>query len=104
MHKVDLLRLQKEIYGEKDFRPLAKEQMNLIERISHNVHQIKIGVDELLDAKQKAQSIKDNQKQAEAFCQEVKPLFSKIREDTTSKPVGNLFFLSFLSQKKRLRI
>ena len=77
---IDNVKGLKEIYGEIDFRPLAKEQMNLIERISHNVHQIKIGVDELLEAKQRAQSIKDNQKQAEAFCQEVKPLFSKIRE------------------------
>jgi len=77
---IDNVKGLKEIYGEIDFRPLAKEQMNLIERISHNVHQIKIGVDELLDAKQRAQSIKDNQKQAEAFCQEVKPLFLKIRE------------------------
>mgnify|MGYP000898073724 CR=1 FL=1 len=77
---IDNVKGLKEIYGEIDFKPLAKEQMNLIERISHNVHQIKIGVDELLEAKQKAQSIKDNQKQAEAFCQEVKPLFSKIRE------------------------
>ena len=30
--------------------------------------------------------------------------FSKIREDTTNKLVANFFFLSFLSQKKRLRI
>ena len=77
---IDNVKGLKEIYGEIDFRPLAKEQMNLIERISHNVHQIKIGVDELLDAKQRAEAIEDNQKQAEAFCQEVKPLFSKIRE------------------------
>ena len=77
---IDNVKGLKEIYGEKDFKPLAKEQMNLIERISHNVHQIKIGVDELLDAKQRAEAIEDNQKQAEVFCQEVKPLFSKIRE------------------------
>ena len=70
----------KEIYGEKDFRPLAKEQMSLIERISQSVHQIKVGVDDLLEAKDKAKSIKDSQKQAEAFCNNVKPLFPNIRE------------------------
>lgn len=70
----------KEIYGEKDFRPLAKEQMSLIERISQSVHQIKVGVDELLEAKDKAKSIEDSQKQAEAFCNNVKPLFPNIRE------------------------
>lgn len=69
----------KEIYG-NDFKSLAKEQMNLIERISENVHQIKLGVDELLKAKEKARNISDRQKQAEEYCQKVKPIFAQIRE------------------------
>ena len=67
----------KEIYGEK-FRELAKEQLSLIESISENVHQIKLGVDELLYAKEKARNISNRQKQAEEYCQKVKPIFTKI--------------------------
>ena len=73
----------KEIYGEK-FRELAKEQLSLIESISENVHQIKLGVDELLYAKEKARNISNRQKQAEEYCQKVKPIFTKIREASDS--------------------
>ena len=73
----------KEIYGEK-FRELAKEQLSLIESISENVHQIKLGVDELLSAKEKARNISNHQRQAEEYCQKVKPIFTKIREASDS--------------------
>ena len=73
----------KEIYGEK-FRELAKEQLSFIESISENVHQIKLGVDELLSAKEKARNISNHQRQAEEYCQKVKPIFTKIREASDS--------------------
>ncbi len=69
----------KEIFGEKEFKSLANEQMELIKAISHNVHQIKNGVDELIAAKDKASSM-HGQKQAETYCNDVKPRFDKIRE------------------------
>lgn len=69
----------KEIFGDKEFKSLATEQMDLIRNISENVHQIKVGVDELLIAKEKAASL-HGQKQAEAYCNDVKPRFEKIRE------------------------
>lgn len=75
---IDNVKGLKEIYGE-NFQPLAREQMNLIERISENVHQIKIGVDELLTEKNTAKSINQKQEKAEVFCGKVKPLFEKIR-------------------------
>ena len=68
----------KEIFGDKEFQALAKEQMEIIKSISANVHQIKVGVDELLAAKDKASSL-HGQKQAEAYCDDVKPRFEKIR-------------------------
>ncbi len=74
----------KEIFGEKEFKDLAREQMDLIRDISANVHQIKVGVDELLAAKDHANSISDLQKQAESFCNEVKPRFDKIRDASDS--------------------
>ncbi len=69
----------KEIYGDQDFKPLAKEQMQLIASISENVSIIKVGVDDLLSAKEKAVSTKGSQAQAEAYCNEVKPYFDTIR-------------------------
>ena len=80
---IENVRGLKEIYGEK-FRELAKEQLSLIESISENVHQIKLGVDELSYAKEKARNISNRQKQAEEYCQKVKPIFTKIREASDS--------------------
>ena len=59
---------------------MAKEQLSLISQISENVSIIKTGVDELLAAKAKAKATEGSQKQAEAYCFKVKPLFDKIRE------------------------
>lgn len=76
---IDNVKGLKEIFSEKEFESLAKEQMDLIRSISHNVSQIKVGVDELLDAKDKAEK-EHGQKQAEKYCDDVRPRFDKIRE------------------------
>lgn len=76
---IDNVKGLKEIFGEKEFESLAKEQMNLIRRISENVAQIKVGVDELLAAKEEATQM-HGQEQAEKYCHDVKPRFDKIRE------------------------
>lgn len=68
----------KEIYGDDEFRTLAKEQMDMIRSISENVHQIKTGVDELLAAREKARELTGHE-QADSYCNEVKPLFDTIR-------------------------
>ncbi len=68
----------KEIFSDKEYKTLAKEQLNLIADISANVAEIKVGVDELLNAKDKASTL-HGQKQAEAYCNDVKPKFDKIR-------------------------
>lgn len=70
----------KEIFNDEEFERLAIEQKNLIRIISGHVHNIKVGVDNLLIAKQKAKSIKDSESQAKAYCNDVKPLFDAIRE------------------------
>ncbi|AZI21236.1 glutamine synthetase III family protein [Chryseobacterium taklimakanense] len=76
---IDNVKGLKEIFGDKEFEPLAREQMDLIKGISANVAQIKVGVDELLAAKETASKM-HGQKQAEAYCNDVKPRFDKIRE------------------------
>lgn len=69
----------KEIFDEKEFESLAKEQKDLIRGISTNVHQIKVGVEELIKAKENAMTL-HGQEQAEAYCNNVKPRFDKIRD------------------------
>lgn len=77
---IDNVKGLKEIFGEAEFKSLAKEQINLIADISKNVSQIKIGVDNLLAAKRKAKTTQNSQAQAEEYCFQVKPLFDPIRE------------------------
>ncbi len=70
----------KEIFGEKEFRNLAKEQMNMIAEISEHVSIIKVEADALLAAIKNAKSIENPQESAEQFCNDVKPRFEKIRD------------------------
>ena len=70
----------KEIFSDKEYKVLAKEQLDLIALISGHVSTIKVGVDELLAAKEKAKNTVGSQKQAEVYCNNVKPLFDNIRE------------------------
>lgn len=76
---IDNVKGLKEIFGEKDFRPLAGEQLNLITQISENISVIKVNVDKLLEEKKTAKAIGNHQKQAKAYCTKVKPLFEVIR-------------------------
>lgn len=77
---IDNVKGLKEIFKDEEFQVLANEQMELIREISKNVSQIKTGVDELLDAKERARSMNAGQQQAEIYCNEVKPKFDRIRE------------------------
>lgn len=72
----------KQIFGEKEFKNLAKEQMNMIAEISGHVSIIKVEVEDLLKAIAKANSAKDSQKMAELFCNNVIPRFDKIRNSS----------------------
>lgn len=72
----------KEIFGDKEFKDLAKQQMNMIAEISAHVSTIKVEADGLLAAIQRAKAAKDPQHIAELFCNEVKPLFDKIRDSS----------------------
>ncbi|UJF30900.1 glutamine synthetase III [Kaistella sp. 97-N-M2] len=69
----------KDIFGEKEFKKLASEQMNMIAEISEHVSIIKVEVDRLLAAITMAKTADNSQTMAEIFCNDVKPLFDKIR-------------------------
>ena len=70
----------KEIFGETEFKSLAQEQMSLISKISENVSKIKVGVDDLIAAREAAKAESNSQKQAEDYCTKVIPLFEVIRQ------------------------
>ncbi|MNK43802.1 Glutamine synthetase [compost metagenome] len=77
---IENVRGLKEIFSEGEFKTLAKEQLSLISQISENVSKIKVGVDDLLEARDKAKNATGSQEQAEEYCTKVIPLFEVIRE------------------------
>lgn len=68
----------KDIFG-SDFKKLAKEQLALIESISEHIGKISQGIDEMTNARKKANEIDSNEKRATAYCDKVKPYFETIR-------------------------
>ena len=67
----------KNIFGD-DFKKHAKEQIDLIEKISSHIAGINSKVEEMIDQRKKANQLK-GQKSAEAYCNKVKPYFEEIR-------------------------
>jgi glutamine synthetase len=57
----------------------ASVQLDMISEISEHISSIKTGVDEMIDERKKANAISGARKQAEAYCENVKPYFDKIR-------------------------
>jgi glutamine synthetase len=51
----------------------------MIHEISAHLTQIKTAVDEMVEARKKANAIEDGKKQAQAYCDHVKPYFETIR-------------------------
>jgi glutamine synthetase len=68
----------KEIYGDK-YREHAKEQMQLIERISKHIAEINTGVNAMIKERKKANAIEEDFKKSLAYCNKVKPFFETIR-------------------------
>jgi glutamine synthetase len=76
---IENVRGLKEIFG-KDFEKIAKEQIVLIKEISVHIEGIITKVDEMTEARKKANALTDAQKMAEMYCDKVKPYFEVIRE------------------------
>ena len=68
----------KEIFG-KDFEKHAAEQIQLIKRISGHIEGIHVKVEQMINARKKANKIENVEVMAEAYCFEVKPFFDEIR-------------------------
>lgn len=68
----------KEVFG-KEFESVAKEQLDLIQRISKNISSITKKVNAMVEERKKANVVEDASKKAQLYCQEVKPFFEEIR-------------------------
>lgn len=69
----------KEIFG-SEFEKIAKEQIRLIKEISKHIEGINSKVEEMTNARKKANALALAQEMADAYCNEVKPYFEIIRE------------------------
>lgn len=68
----------KDIFAD-DFQKHSKEQLEIIKEISEHIENINSDITNMIDARKKANVIEDAQKRADAYCDEVKPFFEKIR-------------------------
>ena len=75
---IENVRGLKEIFG-KDFEKIAKEQISLIKEISSHIEGINSNVEDMTEARKKANVLTDAQKMAESYCDKVKPYFDVIR-------------------------
>ena len=75
---IENVRGLKEIFS-KDFEKIAKEQISLIKEISSHIEGINSNVEDMTEARKKANALTDAQKMAESYCDKVKPYFDVIR-------------------------
>lgn len=68
----------KKIFG-PEFETVAKDQMELIQEISRHVSEINTKVEQMTEARKKANALKHAEERAHAYCNEVKPFFEQIR-------------------------
>jgi glutamine synthetase len=68
----------KDIFG-RTFKSVAAEQIDLIKAISGHISEINSQVTAMIEERKKANKITNSQKKADAYCNNVKPYFDKIR-------------------------
>lgn len=68
----------KEVFG-KEFESIAREQLDLIKKISEHISGITQNTNAMVEERKKANVTKDEAKKATLYCEKVKPYFEKIR-------------------------
>ncbi|MFG6686219.1 glutamine synthetase III [Mariniflexile sp. HNIBRBA6329] len=69
----------KEIF-EENYKAVSQEQINLIEEISGHIKGINATVTKMTNERRKANAIENIEEKAQAYCDQVKPLFDDIRK------------------------
>lgn len=83
----------KEVYGAAH-KKVAEGQLNILEQIAGHIVEIKKLTDEMADARKRANGMSVVDKKAQAYCNNVRPYFNKIREhsDTLEKLIADEFW------------
>ena len=83
----------KEVYGAAH-KKVAEGQLNILEQIGEHIVEIKRLTDEMADARRRANGMSAVDKKAQAYCNNVRPYFEKIREhsDTLEKLIADEFW------------
>ena len=68
----------KEVFG-KEFEVIAKDQLDLIRKISGHISSITSKTNEMIEERKKANAMSDPEKKAVSYCQKVRPYFEEIR-------------------------
>ncbi len=76
---VESVRGMKEILSPAEFKTVAKSQLELIKEISEKVTIIKTEADLMTEERKKANNLDNAKKQAQAYCEKVKPYFESMR-------------------------
>jgi len=76
---VENVRGLKEILGAAEFKKTAQIQLEMITAISEHINVIKTKVDDMTEARKKANALTDVKKQAVEYCDKVKAYFDDIR-------------------------
>lgn len=71
----------KEVYGAAH-KKVAESQLNLLEQVGEHILEIKKLTDEMTDARKRANGLSTINKKAQAYCNNVKPYFDTIREQS----------------------
>lgn len=74
---IENVRGLKEIFG-NNFERYANEQIDLIQKISNHIAEINSKVEDMIEERKKANKL-EGQKNADAYCNKVKPYFDDIR-------------------------
>ncbi|MEM7016891.1 MAG: hypothetical protein AAF512_06060 [Pseudomonadota bacterium] len=67
------------VFSKEDAKKATKTQRLLLEEISLHVNAVKTKVDEMIEARKKANVLEDSREKAIAYCDTVKPYFDEIK-------------------------
>ncbi len=83
----------KDVYGAAH-KKTAEVQLNILEQIGEHISEIKKLTDEMADARKRANGMSVVDKKAQAYCNNVRPYFDKIREhsDALEKLIADEFW------------
>jgi glutamine synthetase len=76
---IDNVRGLEAVFSKAEFKEVAETQLEMIRKISSHVTIIKTKIDEMIEARKKANKIEDAHKSAVAYCNDVKPFMDEIR-------------------------